>query len=182
MTQRLLSCIAFACAALAPALSHSQARIAPAPQPARQAPPPGVATFGLPNPSGLASPAPAQLTPPGAPSLTPPDVPNLASPGTAPGSAPIDTSVAAPTAGGVSSAGQLYGAGVGTAAMGAGGIPRGPYSAVDIARNFMDADINRDGALSRAEAQRLAIPVPFEDLDRNRDGMLTRFEYEDFFR
>jgi hypothetical protein len=46
----------------------------------------------------------------------------------------------------------------------------------------MDADINRDGELSRLEAQRLGLPVPFDDLDRNHDGMLSRFEYDDAFR
>ena len=180
MNLRPLSCLALACAALASGTCHSQTRIAPAPQPTRQAPAPGVATFGLPNPAGLASPAPAQLTPPGSPNLTPPDVPNLASPGTAPGSAIVGAGIAAPTTGGISGAGQQYG--VGTNAMGAGSAPRGPYSTVDIVRNFIDADINRDGLLSRAEAQRLVIPVPFDELDRNHDGMLSRFEYEDFFR
>ena len=34
-------------------------------------------------------------------------------------------------------------------------------------------------ALSRAEAQRLAImPRSFEDLDQNKDGVLGRAEYE----
>lgn len=181
MNLRPLTCIALAAlAALGPALGHAQARVAPAPQPARQAPGPGVATFGTPSPSGLASPTPAQLTPPGPPSLTPPTVPNLSSPGTAPGSPAIDAGIAAPTTGG--GAVMSYGMSGGTNAMGFGGAPRAPYSAVDIARNFMDADINRDGELSRAEALRLAIPVPFDDLDRNHDGVLTRFEYQDFFQ
>jgi hypothetical protein len=79
-------------------------------------------------------------------------------------------------------AGGSSGSYTGTNGMGYGGPPRGPYSAVDIERNFQQADINHDGELSRAEAQRLAIPVPFDDLDRNHDGVLTHFEYEDFFR
>ena len=67
--------------------------------------------------------------------------------------------------------------------MGGPPAPRGPYSAVDIARAFLEADSNHDGELSRAEAQRLAIlPVPFDDLDRNHDGVLSRFEYDDAFR
>jgi hypothetical protein len=69
--------------------------------------------------------------------------------------------------------------------MGAGAAAyRGPYSAVDITRAFMEADTNHDGDLSRGEAQRLSIflPVPFDELDRNRDGLLSRFEYEDAFR
>lgn len=62
--------------------------------------------------------------------------------------------------------------------------PHGPYSAVDIARAFMEADTNHDGELSRAEAARLSIPLgaSFDELDRNHDGVLSRFEYEDAFR
>lgn len=181
MILRPLIPVALAAALLAPAVSQAQKRVAPAPQPTRQAPAAGVATFGLPNPAGLASPAAPQLTPPGSPSLAPPDVPNLSSPGTAPGSPAIDSGIAATTSGGASGSAQQYGMG-GTNAMGYGNIPRGPYSAVDIARNFLEADINRDGDLSRAEATRLAIPVPFEELDRNHDGLLSRFEYQDFFQ
>jgi hypothetical protein len=160
-------------------------RITAVPQATRQAAPAGVATFGMPSPGGLASPAPASLTPPGAPSLTPPGSPNLSSPGTAPGSPAIDAGIAQPiTAGG--GAGVFIvqsGAGGGTNVMGGAPAPRGPLSAVDIARAFMDADINRDGELSRAEAQRLGtLPVPFDDLDRNHDGVLSRFEYDDAFR
>lgn len=76
-----------------------------------------------------------------------------------------------------------------TAAMGAGGglvAPRsvpsgaGPYTALQLAESFLRADSNRDGELTRAEFQRLAIaPATFEEMDRNRDGVVTRSEYED---
>src|SRR3954470_9709515 len=71
-------------------------RIAPAPQATRQAAPAGVATFGTPSPSGLASPNPAQLTPPGAPSLTPPTPASISAPGVAPGSPMVDAGIAQP--------------------------------------------------------------------------------------
>lgn len=172
MNTRQLSTIALGCVALL-ATSTAEAqlrRIAPAPQPVRQAPAPGVAAFGLPSPSGLASPIPANLTP-----------------GVAPGSPAIDSGIAHP----LSPAGGGGGIVVvqqpivgGTSAMGAPPAPRGPYSAVDIARAFMDADTNHDGQLSRAEAQQLSIPLgaSFDDLDRDHDGYLSRFEYEDAFR
>jgi hypothetical protein len=190
MHKRTLPPVALAAAAMLIAF-HADAqvrRIAPAAQPARQAAAPGVATFGTPSPSGLPSPVPAGLTPPGPPSLTPPGTVNLASPGTPAGSPPIDAGIATGyTAGGggggaVASSGGAYGSA--TNVMGAGPAMRGgPLSAVDIARAFMDADTNRDGELSRGEAQRLSIlTTPFDDLDRNRDGVLSRFEYDDAFR
>ena len=64
--------------------------------------------------------------------------------------------------------------------MGAG---PGPYSAVQIAMSFLQADSNRDGGLSRAEAQRLAIlPMAFEDMDLDKDGEVSRSEYDDAVR
>ena len=75
------------------------------------------------------------------------------------------------------------------ATMGAGGgasTPRtvpsgaGPYTALQLAQSFQGADSNRDGELSRAEAQRLTImPTSFDEMDRNRDGVISRSEYED---
>jgi hypothetical protein len=63
------------------------------------------------------------------------------------------------------------------------GVGSGPYTALQIAQSFLGADINRDGELTRGEAQRLTImPYSFEEMDRNRDGILTRFEYEDGVR
>jgi len=59
----------------------------------------------------------------------------------------------------------------------------GPYTALQIAQSFLGADANRDGELTRAEAQRLSImPYSFEEMDRNHDGILSRFEYEDGVR
>jgi len=190
MKLRHLSGIALACAAFiaASAADAQSRRVAPAAQPTRQATAPGVSTFGLPSPSGLASPVPAGLTPPTAASLTPPGAANLSAPGTAPGSTAIDVGIAAPTTtgGGGGAAQQQSYAGGGTNAMGAGPAPtaRGPYAAVDIARAFLEADTNHDGDLSRGEAQRLSffLPASFDDLDRNHDGLLSRFEYEDAFR
>ena len=44
---------------------------------------------------------------------------------------------------------------------------------------FQRADANRDGKLSREEAERLpAIAQVFQEFDRNRDGYLTPEEFE----
>jgi hypothetical protein len=166
----------------------AQGRIASTPQPVRQAALPGVATFGLPSSSGLTAGTPPQLTPPMPASLPPLGPANISAPGVAPGTPPIDAGIAAPTStgggGGVVILQQSLANG--TYAMGGppASSPRGPFSAVDIARAFLEADTNRDGELSRAEAQRLSIPLgaSFDDLDRNRDGVLSRFEFEDAFR
>jgi len=187
MHKRQLIAIGCACfAALAATSADAQLRrIAPAAQATRQATPAGVAAFGMPSPSGLASPNPAQLTPPGQASLSPPGGVNVASPGTAPGSPETDAGIAQPfSPGGGAGVFIVQGGGsIATNAMGAGAAPRGPLTPMDLARAFYDADYNHDGELTRAEAQRLTIlPVPFDDLDRNRDGVLSRFEYEDAFR
>lgn len=77
-----------------------------------------------------------------------------------------------------------------TAVMGAGaagaatmGSPNAaaPQTPLEIVQTFNRADMNRDGALTRAEAQRIALPYSFEELDRNKDGLLSRGEYEDAF-
>ena len=58
----------------------------------------------------------------------------------------------------------------------------GPYTPVQIAQSFILADANRDGELTRAEAQRLSIlPYSFDEMDTDHDGILTRFEYETAF-
>jgi hypothetical protein len=93
-----------------------------------------------------------------------------------------------------------FNAGSATTVMGAaggGGLARGPaqtvagggagggagFSAVDIARSFINADGNRDGELSRSEARRLTLAMQsFEEMDRNYDGVITRAEYEDGLR
>lgn len=182
MNTRSLSLVLAAAALLAAPLAHAQ-RIGAPPQPQRQAPPAGVATFGLPSPSGLTSPAPAALTPPAPPSLTPPTSYNLSNPGTPPGSPPIDAGIAQPINPG-GGGGYAPGAFAGTNVMGGPGAPGfargGAWSAVDIARSFIEADLNRDGEVTRAEARRLAImPLSFEEMDRNFDGVISRFEYED---
>lgn len=166
-----LACAACALAALlaSPSSLAQSRRITATPQPVRQAPPPNVGGFGSPSPSGL----------------TPPMPPSLA-PGVAPGSPVRDDGVQQPLspAGGGGGVVVVQQAAGGANAMGAGAAPRSVYSAVDIARAFLEADTNRDGMLSRAEAQRLSIPLgaSFDELDRDKDGMLSRFEYEDAFR
>jgi hypothetical protein len=116
---------------------------------------------GAPSASGLGSPFP-----PSTPSL---EVPGTSAVGTEPPENvvpnPADTRV------------------MGAGAYGTRGMVRpvaaGPVSAVDIARSFLGADLNRDGELSRAEAMRLSIlPLSFEEMDANHDDRLTRSEYE----
>lgn len=73
--------------------------------------------------------------------------------------------------------GALAGAGRATPAAGGG------YSAQEVASSFMGADVNRDGQLTRGEAQRLTIaPYSFDEMDANHDGILTRSEYADGIR
>jgi len=71
--------------------------------------------------------------------------------------------------------------GVGAATLGAA-YAGGPMTALQVIQSFQQADINQDGLVSRAEAQRLPLPEIFEELDRNKDGALSRGEYEDSFR
>jgi Ca2+-binding EF-hand superfamily protein len=50
-------------------------------------------------------------------------------------------------------------------------------------RPFWGADTNRDGNLTRAEAQTItAVRLNFEELDANKDGMLSRSEFENGVR
>ncbi|HWP11699.1 MAG TPA: hypothetical protein VNN06_07745 [Ramlibacter sp.] len=176
-------------AAVSPAQAQTQApghSLRPVPQtapPAAIAPAvaaPATPVSPLPNPTGLTSQFPAGLpspmpNPAGLPS---PTVPNLASPGTPAGSRPIDAEVAPQT-----SVMGASGYGGGSAVRPSPGVGGGTYTALDIARSFIGADANRDGELTRAEAQRLTImPYSFEEMDRNHDGILTRFEYEDGVR
>jgi len=77
--------------------------------------------------------------------------------------------------------GGVAAGGVASGALGSSGGVN--YAAVDIARSFLQADVNRDGELTRAEAQLLVImPYSFEEMDRNRDGIISRFEYSDATR
>jgi hypothetical protein len=164
--------------------------VRPAPQPVAPVITPGVAGPGTPSPSGLTSPlpSPAGLTsqfPAGLPSPLPspsglpsPTVPNLSSPGTPAGSPPIDSGVAPATS-------ALGAAGYGGVAgpRQAPAVGGGPYTALQVAQSFIGADGNRDGELTRAEAQRLTImPFTFEEMDSNHDGILTRSEYEEALR
>jgi hypothetical protein len=163
------------------------------PQPAapmvQSLPSPSGLTSPMPSPGGLTSQFPAGLpSPPAAgvmtnvapPASTPPVPPGVASPGTAAGdlgTVPQTNVMGAGGYGGVAG----YGGAVATRA--APGVGSGPYTALQIAQSFLGADANRDGELTRGEAQRLTImPYSFEEMDRNRDGILTRFEYEDGVR
>jgi hypothetical protein len=168
--------------------------VRPAPQQSAPAVVPKVAVPAAPSPSGLRSPSryPGGLVsqfPAGVPSPVPsaagipsPAMPNVSALATVVGSAGVDASadvgLAPPT--------HVLGA------AGYGGAPvvappaahrAGPITALEIAQSFIGADSNRDGELTRAEAQRLTLmPYSFEEMDRNRDGILTRFEYEDGVR
>lgn len=141
-------------------------------------------TSGQVNPSGLASPVPrpAGLTgqfPAGLPSPSPFPA------GVPPLGGPTATSTVTPApaldTGGVAPAPVA----MGVAAAGAGrtvGAGR-PYTPIELARSFLLADTNRDGELSRAEAQGLLImPMGFDEMDSNHDGVISRFEYEDATR
>jgi hypothetical protein len=159
--------------------------------PQRQAPvlATGAVGPGAPQPAGLPSPLanPAGLT-----SQFPAGLPSPASINPAGLPSSVGTPLPATVGGGRGTAGTDVVPQ--TTAMGAGGygVPAGPqylsggaapYTALQIAQSFLAADANRDGELTRAEAQRLSImPSSFEEMDRDHDGILTRFEYEDGVR
>jgi hypothetical protein len=162
---------------------------APAPRPPSSA---ESAAYAGPNPTGLQSAFPAGLPPPGAgyregvPPLQgrpghgrPDGFPDRGQDGIRDG---IQDGV---YRGAYSATPAAYGGG-GYAAAAPPRLSAGSghgYAAVDIARSFIQADRNRDGELTRGEAQRLAIaPYSFEEMDRNFDGVISRFEYEDATR
>jgi Ca2+-binding EF-hand superfamily protein len=61
-------------------------------------------------------------------------------------------------------------------------LPPSRWTPAQIREAFQLADVNSDGQLTRAEAQRLAImPRSFEDTDANKDGVLTLDEYQASF-
>jgi hypothetical protein len=61
-------------------------------------------------------------------------------------------------------------------------LPPNRWTAAQIREAFQLADVNGDGQLTRAEAQRLPImPRTFEDSDLNKDGVLTLGEYQSSF-
>ena len=163
-------------ALLAATTVHAQRATIPAPS-LRPAPA-AVAIQGSPNPAGLQSPVPAGLTSgSGAAVSTDPTIA---------GSSPI-TGVGSTQPGS-----DMQAAAAATATLGAGGS-RGPsqylgsggpgFSAVDIARSFINADVNRDGELTEGEARRLSISMQsFQEMDRNFDGVVSRSEYEDSLR
>lgn len=56
--------------------------------------------------------------------------------------------------------------------------PPARWTREQIQQAFQQADLNGDGQLTRAEAQRLPVmPRSFEDADTNKDGVLTLDEY-----
>ncbi|MDB5858409.1 MAG: hypothetical protein JWQ76_2098 [Ramlibacter sp.] len=166
-------------ALLAATTVHAQmARVQPStsPKPSASA----VAAQGTPNPAGLRSAAPAGLTA-GSGGATSSD-PNIANSSiiSGVGSSAVGSDMQTPANA--------------TATMGAGaGGSRGPsqfvgsggagFSAVDIARSFINADSNRDGELTEGEARRLSISMmSFQEMDRDFDGKVSRGEYEDSLR
>jgi hypothetical protein len=61
-------------------------------------------------------------------------------------------------------------------------VPPSRWTPAQIREAFQLADVNSDGQVTRAEAQRLPIlPRSFEDTDANKDGVLTFDEYEASF-
>ncbi len=140
--------------------------------------PPAPATPATPAPPGLPSPMPY---PGGTPSgvLAPPagsPLPGTGLPSPGPVTPPMRGSAA-----GIEddTRGAPMGAGAGSAVSPtAPGLPPTPQA---LAASFLTADANRDGTLTRAEAQQLTVMPPglsFEDLDRDKDGRLSRSEYE----
>jgi hypothetical protein len=160
----LSSCCGLALAAAAMPAHAQKVRALP-PTPA-----PNTAAQALPNAAGLPSsmPFPAGLPPP-------PVV------GAAPASEPV---IIGPSGFEVAPAGRYPGTAYSRAQESPAPVAqRGPYTALQIAQSFLGADANRDGELTRAEAQRLTLmPFSFEEMDRNHDGILTRSEYEDALR
>ncbi len=171
----------------------TRGKVQAVPQPAAPAAiAPGTPGSPLPSPSGLPSPSP---NPAGLNSQFPAGLPSplpapagltaapvaAAPPPTRPGvnSAPAENvTVPQTTVMGAAAAGY----GGAAAARVSPALGSGPYTPLQIAQSFMAADANRDGELTRAEAQRLAImPYSFEEMDSNHDGILTRFEYDDAF-
>lgn len=58
------------------------------------------------------------------------------------------------------------------------GIPHNKLMAKDVEAAFNRADVNRDGKLSRQEAQHFPAVVPrFDQIDTNHDNFLSRDEF-----
>ncbi|MES2937339.1 MAG: EF-hand domain-containing protein [Pseudomonadota bacterium] len=150
----------------------------------------GAATANaLPSPRGLSSP----LISSGGLTTQPPTGLPVAPSGASGAGTPLPTTATA-TGGGYGNGGFDSGGGsapatnvLGGPGSGFGGSPvfaaRGPYPTVEVARSFLGADTDRNGELSRSEAQRLLIrPFSFEEMDRDGNGLLSRGEYEDALR
>jgi hypothetical protein len=61
-------------------------------------------------------------------------------------------------------------------------LPPNRWTPEQIRDAFQLADVDANGQLTRAEAQRLAVmPRSFEDTDVNKDGVLTLDEYQASF-
>jgi hypothetical protein len=61
-------------------------------------------------------------------------------------------------------------------------LPPNRWTPAQVREAFQLADVNGDGQLTRAEAQRLPImPRSFEDTDTNKDGVLVLSEYQASF-
>jgi hypothetical protein len=57
-------------------------------------------------------------------------------------------------------------------------IPANKVTRMDLDAAFNRADVNRDGKLSRAEAEHFpAVAQRFEQIDRNHDGFISRDEF-----
>ena len=81
----------------------------------------------------------------------------------------------------IGGAGGVTGGVPSVSAMGA--APGLPLTPLQVAQFFLQADTDRDGLLSRAEALRLPLAtMTFEDMDGNRDGSISRSEYQDSLR
>jgi hypothetical protein len=158
------------------AVPQRQAPVFAAGQVGPGAPRPAGLPSTIPNPAGLTSQFPAGLPSRSPdPGLPAPTDPTLTPPVTTIGGRPVGTEITPPQTTVLGASG--YGAPAGPIPSGAGG---GLYTALQVARSFLIADANRDGELTRAEAQRLTLmPYTFEEMDRNHDGIITRFEYED---
>ena len=185
---RVACAAALVCWAVAAQAQTAHRSVAITRQPAAPA---AAATNGAPNAAGLSSSSsvgsPAGLTsqfPAGLPSTSPfpAGLPPVTTPNLSAGrpTAPVDSTATSSIQ--VPNTSVAGGPGVPASRMtpGAGG---GGYTAQQIAASFLGADLNRDGELTRAEAQRLTImPYSFEEMDANHDGVITRFEYEDGVR
>lgn len=166
MDPRILLAIGCAVVALFGNDAHAQASGSPPSAP------------GMPSPPGLTSQFPAGLPRPGPANLTSGSNPTTAATyGTGTGSFPVPPEAGKVTPGGVENARRFA------------DVPApapahpGPYTALEIARSFIQADVKAHGELTRDEAARLTImPKSFEEMDTNHDNILTRSEYEDAFR